>query len=818
LSYPITIPQAIRHLPIVAVVSEVSDALHSGNVALHAAPGAGKSTGLPLALLSGTTPTNRIILLEPRRLAALSVAERLALHSNEPLGQRIGLRMRGQTLVSSTTCLEVVTEGVLTRMLQADPSMDGVGLIIFDEFHERSLHADLGLAMTLEVQQALRDDLRLLLMSATLDDVEISAKIGHVHQIGCAGRAHPVDIRWLGNSKEDLVVRVAAAIKTALTEDQGDVLAFLPGVAEIEKAARIVEPCLQHGQLLYRLHGGADTQIQRAATAPAIPEQRRIILSTSIAETSLTIDGVRVVIDAGLERRARMDNNTGAQRLETVAASQASATQRAGRAGRTAAGVCYRLWSRTDHARRSVSWQPELLRADLSPLVMELGQWGATEPTALPWLEQPPAAGIARAQSLLTSLGIYKDGRLTDYGNAVAKIPVHPRRSVDLELKLNSPLPPHYKRRIAQLQKLVSALSSPQKKALTQTANLPGLGLLVAQAYPDWIAKRRPGVELRYSLSCGAGASIAPDDPLAYNSWLAVAKMGGSAPEPRVFLACTLDIDQLRAWAPQLFTTVKKLEWDDRRERVVAEQQELIGTLVVDAKPITDISADEKARVLLDGIRKRGISCLPWNEECRQWQARVQLMVLLTSSDEQRPKVVSGGAIVSGTIANEAKLDWPGVDDDTLTDQLENWLLVWLQGKSSLKALAQLDLLAILNAMLDYRQQQMLDAWLPARYTVPSGSKVKLRYTDSDTPVLSVKLQEMFGCRQNPSVANGRVSLKVELLSPARRPVQLTTDLVNFWASSYPDVKKDMAGRYPKHDWPDDPLNAKPTAYAKRRK
>jgi len=825
-------------------VGEVSDALNSGNVALHAPPGAGKSTGLPLALLLSATPSNRIVLLEPRRLAALSVAERLASLSSEPLGKRIGLRMRGQTLVSHNTCLEVVTEGVLTRMLQADPTMEGVGLIVFDEFHERSLHADLGLALTLEVQQALRDDLRLLLMSATLDAAELSTRIGNIQQISCAGRAHPVDICWLGNSKEDVVVRVAAAINTALSKDQGDVLVFLPGVAEIVKTARIIEPSLQNGQMLYRLHGGADTCTQRAATAPATPGQQRIILSTSIAETSITIDGVRIVIDAGLERRARMDSGTGAQRLETVTASQASATQRAGRAGRTAAGICYRLWSETDHTRRAASWQAEILRADLSALVMELGLWGATEPTALPWLEPPPEASIAQAQSLLTGLGIWKGGRLTDHGKAVAKIPVHPRlghmllwaaqhgvsdlacklavvleegnlksRSVDLELVLQQTASQHHKQRIAQLHKLVCESTYSKKAKLTQTGNLPGLGILVAQAYPDWIAKRRSGVESRYVLSCGAGALIAADETLAHNSWLAVARMGGSAREPRVFLACSLDVDELKTWAPQLFTSAKKLEWNDRRERVVAEQQQLIGTLVVDAKSITDISDDDKAQALLHGIRKRGISCLPWNDECRQWQARVQLMLGLISSDKR-----SQNNTLSKDSVNDVNLDWPCVDDDTLIDQLESWLLVWLHGKSSLKALAQIDLLTILKAMLDYRQQKTLDAMLPVRYAVPSGSKVKLRYTDGDVPVLSVKLQEMFGCRQNPSIANGKVLLKVELLSPARRPVQLTTDLVNFWKSSYLDVKKDMAGRYPKHDWPDDPLNAKPTAYAKRRK
>ncbi len=844
MSHPIFIPDAIRHLPIAEVVAQVSDALQMGNVALQAAPGAGKSTGLPLALLSRATPAKRIVMLEPRRLAALGVAERLALHSNQPLGHQIGLRMRGKTLVSSSTCLEVVTEGVLTRMLQADPTMEGVGLIIFDEFHERSLHADLGLALSLEVQQALREDIRILLMSATLDAVELTDGLVDMQRISCAGKQYPVDLRWQGNSQESMVVRVAATIDTVLSKEKGDVLVFLPGVAEIEKIARITEPRLNDDQVLYRLHGGADANIQRAATAPAKPDQQRIILSTSIAETSITIDGVRVVIDAGLERRARVDNNTGAQRLETVTASQASATQRAGRAGRTASGVCYRLWSESDHARRAASWQAEILRADLSGLVVELGQWGAVNTADIPWLEPPPKAGIAQAQSLLTRLGIWKGGRLTEHGALVARIPVHPRlghmllwavnhgvlelacrlavlleesklktNAVDLDLLLQQSMPQHNKRRMAQLQKLINKLASNQNLNLSQAESQPSLGVLLAQAYPDWIAKRRTGNEGRYVLSCGAGAVVAADDPLAHNDWLTVARMGGASREPRVFLACALDINELMAWSPELFTSAKKLEWDDRRERVVAEQQKQVGSLIVTSKSITTISDDEKAQALLDGIRKRGITCLPWTDDCRQWQARVQMLLRLMASSNKSTNALSNEALV-----NNVNNDWPSVDDESLLNQLENWLLVWLHGKSSLKSLAQLDLFTILKSMLDYQKQQTLDTMLPLRYTVPSGSNIKLRYTDGDSPVLSVKLQEMFGCTENPSVANGKVVLKVELLSPARRPIQLTTDLVNFWSGSYPAVKKDMAGRYPKHDWPDDPVNAKPTAYAKRRK
>ena len=816
-------------LPIADVVDEVMSALRQGNVLLHAEPGAGKSTGLPLRLLSEASPGRKIVMLEPRRLAAIGVAERLAAQLGEPLGRTVGIRMRGQTTVSAVTSLEVVTEGVLTRMLQADPLLEGIGLVIFDEFHERSLNADLGLALCREVQQELRPDLRLLLMSATLDTQELAARMAPIQQVSCAGRTYPVDIVWLGNAKTELTQRIVSAVVTALADQEGDLLVFLPGIAEIEKVARTLEPRLG-GELnssisVFRLHGRADKKIQREATAPASraagKKARRVILSTSIAETSLTIDGVRVVIDAGLERRGRVDSNTGAQRLETVMASQASATQRAGRAGRTSAGVCYRLWSEAEHSRRASSWQAEILRSELSSLLVETGQWGSSDIFSLPWLEPPPAASVARAERLLSDLGVWRDGRLTEHGIEVARLPVHPRlghmlvwaaeqgaaklacklvvlleegvikgATADLEMHFKHSLPQHKERRAAQLQKLLTNRAS--------NSVLPGLSILLAQAYPDWIAQRRSGTESKYLLSCGAGAFVASIDPLAQTPWLSVANMGGAAKDPRVFLACALDIAELERWAPHLFSKHKQLEWDDRRERVVAEEQRRLGKLLVESKPTSHVSEEERALALVAGIRKRGIACLPWTEECREWQARVQLIGRLQNTPD--------------------KESWPKVDDASLTDSLENWLLVWLNGKSSLKALAGLDLKGILGAMLSYQQAQALDSQLPVRYTVPSGSQVRLRYLDEDIPVLSVKLQEMFGCVENPSIANGQIELKVELLSPARRPVQLTQDLVNFWTNSYPAVKKDMAGRYPKHDWPDDPVSATPTAYTKNRR
>ena len=400
-------------MPVIALVDTITQALSSGNVLLQAQPGAGKSTALPLALLLGNSLTGKILLLEPRRLAARLVASRLAFHLGEPVGQRIGLRMRGETRVSGDTKLEVVTEGVLTRILQQDPGLEGVVLVIFDEFHERSLHADLGLALCLEVQRELRDDLRLLLMSATLQTEQFSNHLTNVTKLQCAVRQHVVETVWLGESSEDLSQRIVQIALVALNDQAGDILVFLPGVAEIKRASQLLQPRLSTGIALHQLHSGVSSAAQARATAPAMLNNRRIILATSIAETSITIDGVSVVIDSGLERRGKLDSVTGTQRLETVTASQASALQRAGRAGRTSAGVCYRLWSESSHARRAKHWQPEIYRADLSPLLMELGLWGAADADALPWIEVPPAVSISRAAALLSKLGLWQDGQLT---------------------------------------------------------------------------------------------------------------------------------------------------------------------------------------------------------------------------------------------------------------------------------------------------------------------------------------------------------------------------------------------------------------------
>lgn len=811
---PTVPPKLDTALPIAAVVDDVCAALRLGNVVLQAEPGAGKSTGLPLALLQAGFD-GKILLLEPRRLAAQNVAARLASQLGERLGQTVGLRMRGRTEVSRQTRLEVVTEGVLTRILQNDPLLEGVAMVIFDEFHERSLVADLGLALCLDVQQGLRDDLRLLLMSATLDGTQLCAHLALAQPIVCTVRQYPVDILWQGDSREPLPQAVVRVTLKALAEQSGDVLVFLPGVAEIDRTARWLEGRLDTGTELHRLHGGAHASAQSAATA-ARGAARRVILSTSIAETSLTIDGVCVVVDSGLERRSKVDATSGAERLETVMASQASASQRAGRAGRTEPGVCYRLWSESGHTRRAERWQAEILRAELSPLLLELGQWGVADVAALRWLDSPPAGAIQRASDLLQRLGLWHGGGLTKRGRAAAKLPLHPRLAYMLlwaeeqgaladACALAALLEDPPRRRDADLAPLLRQTHKARSRRVSQLQTLfprqpatstHSVAVLLAQAYPDRIARRRPGQEPRFLLSSGSGVSMAAEDSLAQCEWLVVAELGGAAKELRVFAALEIQEQELEQGCAALIEYRERVEWDEREERVRAEGQRCIGALVLESKVLHDIDPERRATALMAGLRRKGLQALHWSEDALELQARVVRMRELEGQD-------------SG---------FPLMETSHLLETLERWLQPWATHKSTLKSLAQIDLLEALNALLDYAQQQKLERWFPRSYTVPSGSQHKLRYACEGSPVLSVKLQEMFGCRENPAVAEGRLPLTVELLSPARRPVQITADLANFWHNSYPAVKKDLAGRYPRHPWPDDPLNAEATARAKPRK
>lgn len=582
---------------------------------------------------------------------------------------------------------------------------------------------------------------------------------------------------------------------------------------------------------------------------------RRVILSTSIAETSITIDGVRIVVDSGIERRARMDSASGTERLETVMASQASAKQRAGRAGRTQAGVCYRMWTKEGHTRRASRWQSELLRADLSPVLVELAQWGAVEVNQLPWIDAPPDGAALRARQLLRQLGVWKAGGsnesdttgaepiasdvvehsskehsgteqdanregpgqgLTEYGRAVARLPLHPRLGHMLlwssrcgaaraACKLAVLLEERPARRGADLSGAISALKqSPRAGQLYKLlpgnsmvdSRVPSDAVLLAQAYPDRIAKRRGGIDARFQLSSGAGAVMAKDDSLAQSQWLVVAEMGGAGNELRIFSALAIEAEELMTWCSNLVENREVVDWDDNSERVIAETQMSVGSIVLQSKRIEKVNPEQRAAALISAVRRKGLTSLNFTDEVREWQARVTRM-----------RVLEGDSTA-----------YPPVEDNALLATLSHWLLPWLENRGTLKSLKQIDLLPVLSSLLNYQQQQQLDAWFPLKYAVPSGSHHRLRYACDGNPVLAVKLQEMFGCRENPSIAGGRVLLKIELLSPARRPVQITEDLANFWHNSYPAVKKDLSGRYPKHPWPEDPLSAEATARAKPRK
>lgn len=788
---------------------------------LQAQPGAGKSTGLPLVLLQSEL-AGKILMLEPRRIAARNVANRLASQLGESVGQTIGLRMRGETRVSKKTRLEVVTEGVLTRLLQSDPLLDGIAVVIFDEFHERSLHADLGLTLCLDSQRSVRDDLRLLLMSATLESELLCDHLGVSEPITCHVRQHPVDIIWAPFTRVSVEQAISKIVTTALNDQTGDILVFLPGVAEIERTARLLDANLPANTTLHRLHSGVSDKAQSQATATNTGQSsRRVILSTSIAETSITIDGVTVVVDSGLERRSKVDAASGIERLETVMASKASATQRAGRAGRTQPGVCYRLWSEESHASRAASWQAEILRADLSSLLLETGLWGVSDVSLLPWIDAPTDSAIDRATVVLQRLGIWSEKGLTEHGRAVARLPLHPRlghmllwakeqgagsmacvlasvledlprlRSVNFNEVLLRPQAVHA-RRAAQLSKLCDIQMDDSAAGIDAS-------VLLARAYPERIAKRRAGSSAdrntSYLLSGGSGAIVSTDDAIAQSDYIVAASIGGKERQARIFAALPADTVLLKQWCSDLIETQDKVAWDETRERVVAERQQCMGAIVMESHTIQDVDKSLRASALINAVRNKGLECLNWHSDVCEWQSRVSRM-----------RVLEGD-----------KTRYPVVDDAALLDSLEYWLQPYVSDITSLKALRQIDPLPLLASLLDYQQQQHLEDWLPLKYTVPSGASHRLRYHCDGNPVLSVKLQEMFGCRENPSVAGGRVALKVELLSPARRTVQVTEDLANFWHNSYASVKKDMAGRYPKHPWPDDPVNAVATAYTKAR-
>ncbi len=784
-------------------------------------------------------------MLEPRRLAARTAADYIARRLGETVGRTAGYRIRLETRVSRATRIEIVTEGILTRLLQNDPRLEDIGMVIFDEFHERSLHADLGLALCLEVQKAFREDLRLMIMSATLDTHSISRLLEGAPVIESEGRMFPVETRYLPPAhSEDPIRWAAAAVLKVLREEGGSILVFLPGGREIRYVHRLLAKAgLDSSIRVVPLYGALGREIQDRAILPAPPGIRKVVLATSIAETSLTIEGIRIVIDAGLMRVPKFDVRSAMTRLETLPVSRESADQRRGRAGRLEPGVCYRLWSEESHHGLLERSSPEILTVDLSSLALELAAWGVSSPDMLPWIDPPPTAAFTQARNLLSDLGAL-DGRghITDHGKKMVALGLHPRlchmmlsarrlgmaslacemaavlgerdflisgpdgRDSDLRLRVEA-LHGIFeggagyfsgmqvdRAALRIIKKAVDRLKS-QLKCEKTPYDINAAGLVLSFAYPDRVAVRRPGDDPRFQLSNGRGAYFASPEPLSAESLLVVAELDGAQRESMIFLAAPISFESLIEHHGDRIVEREIVEWDRRSQAVPARKQTLLGKAVLEDAPLSRPDPTRVAKAMCDGILRMGLDVLPWTKPLRAWQARVLLM----------------------REVNAGKISWPDVSDTNLLETLEIWLLPFLTGISRRDHLSRLDLKNALTALLSWHEQTALDRLAPTHITVPSGSRIPVTYIPGEFPVLAVRLQEMFGAIDTPSIADGTIPLLLHLLSPAGRPVQVTRNLKSFWESTYFEVKKDLKGRYPKHHWPDDPLEATPTNRTKKR-
>ena len=816
-------------LPIGAVLDEIATALEAPGTAavVVAPPGAGKSTIVPLLLESRPWCRGKVIVVQPRRVATRAAATRMAVLRGERVGDRVGWRMRDDTKISKATTIEVVTEGVLTRLLHADPALAGVSAVVFDEFHERSLDADVGLAFTVDARAVLHPELRVVVMSATLDGAAVASLLDDAPIIECAHRQYPITTTHLAATSASFdAASIADVTRRALREGQGNVLVFAPGVYEIGQVIRALQrphPDTTGVEIL-PLHGSLRPAEQDRVLAPA-PSRRRVIVATSIAETSLTIDGVSAVVDSGFARVARFDPSRGMGGLTTVRVSRASADQRRGRAGRTAPGRCYRLWSEVEHERLRAQTVPEIVHADLAPLALDLIRWGDGTGTHLRFLDPPPPAGLREAQRLLHDLGIIDDdSRLTDHGRRCAELPLHPRlahcvvgafeighgalactiaallsernptspTTVDLGEQLHSGrIRPAIERRAETIARRARSVITTTGTRIDPPIDPAAAGLVLALAYPDRVARRRskPG-SLRYLLANGVGAVLPAHDPLAASEWIAIADIEARSQDARVFVAASLDRADIDKLFADNMTTVDDAVWDQQTHDVRATRDRRLGAIVISSRPLEDPDAIRSA--LLEGIGREGLQLLPRLGEADPLRTRVGFCRRALGNDE-----------------------WPDLSEAALLGSLETWLAPFLGDVRRRADLSRVDVARAVQTLVPRALLAQMDTLAPRHLTVPSGSRIEIAY-DTEQPVLQVRLQEVFGWSETPRVAGGRVPVVLHLLSPAGRPIQVTADLASFWRGSYPQVRAEMRGRYPKHDWPLDPTQATPSRGVKR--
>ncbi|MGE3833033.1 MAG: ATP-dependent helicase HrpB, partial [Parvibaculaceae bacterium] len=792
-------------LPIDAKLPELAVALAANPRAiLVAAPGAGKTTRVPLALLDAPWLQGRkIVMLEPRRLAARAAASRMASTIGDPVGEIVGYSVRLERKISSRTRIEVVTEGLLTRRMQSDPALEDTGLLIFDEFHERSLDGDLGLALALDIQEGLRPDLKLLIMSATLDETRLKSHLGDAPVISAPGRLFPVETRHLDRpDMRDVPRAMARAIRTALGDTKGGMLVFLPGEREIRRTEEaLVDSGLPANARIVPLYGAMPLKEQDEAIRPSTDGLRKIVLATTIAETSLTIDGIDVVIDSGLKRAPRFDPASGMTALDTVRVSQASADQRRGRAGRLGPGLCYRLWPEAETRALKAHDLPEILAADLAPLALDLALWGVASPSALRFLDPPPAAAYAQARDLLGSLdALDKKGALTPMGKDMARLPLHPRLAhmavrgkalgasrlaADLAALLSERDIGRHEEgadiafRLDALRRGGGAPERIRAQA-RQIASLIGAGgkddgdvspgVLIALAYPDRIAQARGGTG-RFRLSGGGGAFVEPHDHLAREAFLAVATTDGAAGDQRIHLAAALGRAEIERHFAAHIKSMDELHFDQREGQVVARRRRLLGALVLEEKPLADADPAAIQAAMAEGIRQAGLAVLPWSDAANRLSARIRFAARILPEE-----------------------GWPDLSDETLRATLDQWLGPYLAGMTRLSHLARLDIAQILRDRLPHDLRRRLDRVAPERIAIPSGAEIAIDYEGDGDPVLRARLQEMFGLHDTPCIAEGRARLRIELLSPARRPLAVTQDLPSFWINAYPQVRAEMRG------------------------